>query len=344
MSTADAPRAILTTRWDIFTAGGGTFLILPLLLFPFAISRNWSPSDLLWIPVIINYPHFMASYRLLYTKRNIRKHPIVAIWVPLALIGYILFTLSVATTDRSYVMPFLMVGSAYLAVHYTGQAWGVMVTYSFVDGDPFEPRERRLIRASLYMMMAWHVLWAIELPYKTPGYPLGTSGAQELYFAVAFAVGTYGLYLRQRRSGRRPTARVVLPWAAVWVWYIAIAINPAMLLFTQMFHALQYLAFTTRVEINRYDRPGNMNLARHLCFYAIGISVAAYVIVLLSPDLLRSPVTSLISYDAGREIPYLVTAFINIHHYFTDGAMWKLGDPEVRNDLMRHLKPARAPR
>ncbi len=203
MSTADAPRAILTTRWDIFTAGGGTFLILPLLLFPFAISRNWSPSDLLWIPVIINYPHFMASYRLLYTKRNIRKHPIVAIWVPLALIGYILFTLSVATTDRSYVMPFLMVGSAYLAVHYTGQAWGVMVTYSFVDGDPFEPRERRLIRASLYIMMAWHVLWAIELPYKTPGYPLGTSGAQELYFAAAFAVGTYGLYLRQRRSGRR---------------------------------------------------------------------------------------------------------------------------------------------
>ena len=35
-------------------------------------------------------------------------------------------------------------------------------------------------------------------------------------------------------------------------------------------------------------------------------------------------------------------AFLNIHHYFTDGVMWKLRNPEVRQDLFGHL-PAPVP-
>ena len=61
----------------------------------------------------------------------------------------------------------------------------------------------------------------------------------------------------------------------------------------------------------------------------------------LAPDLLRPPVTQVISYEAGRAIPYLAVAFINIHHYVVDGAIWKLRDPAVRDDLMLHLKKRR---
>jgi len=35
-------------------------------------------------------------------------------------------------------------------------------------------------------------------------------------------------------------------------------------------------------------------------------------------------------------------AFLNIHHYFTDGVMWKLRNPIARQDLFGHL-PARVP-
>ena len=87
----------------------------------------------------------MAAYRLVYTRRNIHKHPIATLWTPLALAGYILFALVMASTDDSYVLPFLTVGAAYLAIHYTGQAWGVMITCSIVEETPFEPRERSFI-------------------------------------------------------------------------------------------------------------------------------------------------------------------------------------------------------
>jgi hypothetical protein len=32
--------------------------------------------------------------------------------------------------------------------------------------------------------------------------------------------------------------------------------------------------------------------------------------------------------------------FINIHHYFTDGVIWKISNPEVRKDLFAHVVSA----
>ena len=31
---------------------------------------------------------------------------------------------------------------------------------------------------------------------------------------------------------------------------------------------------------------------------------------------------------------------INIHHYFTDGVIWKISNPEVRRELFAHVVPA----
>jgi hypothetical protein len=35
--------------------------------------------------------------------------------------------------------------------------------------------------------------------------------------------------------------------------------------------------------------------------------------------------------------------FINIHHYFTDGVIWKISNPEVRRELFAHVPPAPRP-
>ena len=41
----------------------------------------------------------------------------------------------------------------------------------------------------------------------------------------------------------------------------------------------------------------------------------------------------------GRAAPVLILMFINIHHYFTDGVIWKISNPEVRRDLFAHVQP-----
>jgi hypothetical protein len=45
-------------------------------------------------------------------------------------------------------------------------------------------------------------------------------------------------------------------------------------------------------------------------------------------------------------VGFAFLAFLNIHHYFTDGVMWKLRNPAVRQDLFGHLaspEPVLAP-
>ena len=47
--------------------------------------------------------------------------------------------------------------------------------------------------------------------------------------------------------------------------------------------------------------------------------------------------------EPGRSAPILILMFINIHHYFTDGVIWKISNPEVRRDLFAHVMTAEAP-
>ncbi|HLG05036.1 MAG TPA: hypothetical protein VI383_02720, partial [Gemmatimonadales bacterium] len=40
--------------------------------------------------------------------------------------------------------------------------------------------------------------------------------------------------------------------------------------------------------------------------------------------------------------PILVSYFIAIHHFFTDGVIWKLRMPEVQKELFAHARPVAA--
>jgi hypothetical protein len=45
----------------------------------------------------------------------------------------------------------------------------------------------------------------------------------------------------------------------------------------------------------------------------------------------------------GNAAPILLLAFINIHHYFTDGVLWKLRNPEVQRQLFAHVPAVASP-
>src|SRR5207247_1514050 len=111
-----------------------------------------------------NMPACLASYRLVYrTRESIRAHPWAAIYVPtLLLIACISAVVASRWTDVP-VSALLTVSSTYLAWHYTSQAWGMVATFTYLDGNPFNAVERRLVRSSLYILAAWHVVWFFYL-------------------------------------------------------------------------------------------------------------------------------------------------------------------------------------
>ena len=77
------------------------------------------------------------------------------------------------STRRSLVIIFISVSSAYLAWHYTGQVWGMMASYAYLDGARFDKSERFLIRTGLRILLAWHVTWFLYTQLRESGESLG---------------------------------------------------------------------------------------------------------------------------------------------------------------------------
>ena len=57
-----------------------------------------------------------------------------------------------------------------------------------------------------------------------------------------------------------------------------------------------------------------------------------------------SAVADMLGEEPGKAAPVLILMFINIHHYFTDGVIWKISNPEVRQELFAHVKRPENPK
>ncbi|HEV8149029.1 MAG TPA: hypothetical protein VGP61_02470 [Gemmatimonadales bacterium] len=327
-------------------------VIVPLLLSGREDLGFITIAVLAWAQSLVNYSHFMASYRIIYRDRAmIRRHPWAAIWVPLILLAAAVLALVLVPTTELPLLLFFVVGSAYLAWHYTGQVWGMMASFAWLDGLRFEPGERRLIRASLRILLAWHVAWFLQLWLsKTPAVSLvSLSGAAYRLVSYAafgaFALGAIGIARVRLRTGRFPPLRALTAWLAIFVWYVALwRWGLPGLFLVQLAHALQYLEFPARVELNRATGRAATRTARHMALYAVGILLASFLVVLAVPGPAMSMVSDFLGVTPNGAASVLVLYFINIHHYFTDGVVWKLSNPEVRKELFAHVqRPALNP-
>jgi hypothetical protein len=333
---------------DVLLVGGLSLLVLvPVLLS--------GRSDLLFVgagaqafvATAINMPHFMASYRLVYGSREmILRHKWASIYIPAILIVYIAVALWDAQqnpTRPALAIILVAVASAYLAWHYTGQVWGMMASYAYLAGTRFERIERLLIRSGLRILLAWHVTWFLYTQLSNPQlvrplYLLISGGT-----VVAFALGAVGILLVRRRTGQLPPARALVAWVAIFVWYAAMARDPRALFWVQIAHALQYLAFPLRVEMNRTAKTPNASARRvavHMAAYCAVLLAVSVAVAQLVPMSAMGVIGNIFGEEPGRAAPILLLMFINIHHYFTDGVIWKLSAPEVRRDLFAHVEPA----
>jgi hypothetical protein len=341
---APQPRraSIISPIIDLLCVGGLSVIVfVPLLLS--------GKSDLLmvgagvqaFLATVINMPHFMASYRLLYRSREtILRHRWASIYVPAIIILYSAGALWEAQYSPVLVVILISVSSGYLAWHYTGQVWGMMASYAYLDGTGFEKSERALIRTGLRILLAWHVTWFLYTQLRDP------SSVRPLYLIVsggtlvAFALGVIGLARMRQRTGKLPPLRALVAWIAIFIWYAVMARDPKALFWIQIAHALQYLAFPIRVEINRTsvgDAKSPARFAMHMVLYGVAILAASYLIGEIVPARAMDVVGNIFGEQPGRAAPVLILMFINIHHYFTDGVIWKISNPEVRRELFAHV-------
>jgi len=336
--------AIISPVVDLLCVGGLSLIVfVPLLLSGRSDLVVIGAGAQAWLATLINMPHFMASYRLVYRSREtILRHKWASIYVPAILLLYIVIALWEAQSSPVLGIILVTVSSAYLAWHYTGQVWGMMASYSYLDGVKFERRERLLVRSGLRILLAWHVTWFLYTQLRNPSmvrpaYLLISAGT-----VVAFCLGATGLLMMQRRTGRLPPARALVAWFALFIWYAVLARDPKAIFWIQIAHALQYLAFPIRVEMNRSvaaPRSSHGKAVLHLAAYGIGLLAVSYLVARVVPAAAMSVVANVFGEEPGRAAPVLILMFINIHHYFTDGVIWKISNPEVRKELFAHVQP-----
>ncbi|HJU72184.1 MAG TPA: hypothetical protein VJ717_00450 [Gemmatimonadaceae bacterium] len=339
--------SILTPAIDLLCVGGLSLIVFtPMLLSGRTDLVLLGAGAQAWLLTLINMPHFMASYRIVYRSRDmIMRHKWASIYIPAILLAYIALTVTSQENTRVLVIVLITVSSAYLAWHYTGQVWGMMASFAYLEGAKFDERERFLIRTGLRILLAWHVTWFLYTQLRDPSvvrplYILISAGT-----VVAFGLGATGLAMMRKRIGRLPPSRALVAWLALFVWYALMARDPRALFWVQLAHALQYLAFPIRVEMNNASQSTGANRSRlmlHMAIYGTVLLALSVAITTYVPATAMGVIGDVFSEDPRWAAPILILLFINIHHYFTDGVIWKISNPEVRKELFAHVKRADA--
>ncbi|MDP7205167.1 MAG: hypothetical protein QGH11_06355 [Pirellulaceae bacterium] len=348
-------------------------------------------DELVWVFVItslINSPHFMGSYWMLYSTRGqVKRYPWATIYVPVTLVAVALLSLTLTAIGtrlgqdesqfaavmqtqfsdqasfigaliasfrelplfvggRAIYMGMFIISITYLAWHYNGQAWGMTASFCYLAGIRMRDSDRRLIRSGFRAMTGMHVLfWAIPVAQQaelrgviSPGITETVSNLVIMLLVLAFTMtiplGIWGFRRAARRSGRRIPLRAILPWLAIYSWYLLIFVHPYFFLVLQLSHALQYLSFPLRVGANRHAGKGKQALI-FPCLLYLGMLATGYMVFDLPLVLQMMQFFNLEPYKVAS----LVAIIVNIHHYFTDGAIWKISNPDVRRELFSHLVP-----
>lgn len=344
-----AKRAIITPLVDLLCCGGLSFVgISGYLLWRLTLGQTtpdrFDLTEITIIAALVNWPHFMASYRLLYSsKLQVVRHKWASIGVPVVLLAVIALALATPSAsgpgavfvNEPLGLSLMLISQFYLAWHYTGQAWGMVAAFAYVDGIRMDETERRMIRLGMRLLLVFHVVWASQDIGEHYDVPIDFETAMQILGAIAVVtllIGIEGFRRIARRTGQTPSLRMIAPWAAIYMWYVLLYIQPSALFWVQISHALQYMIFPIRVELNQHasDRTAIAATLRAVIYYLLLVALG-YAVFYLPRELITHG-------HPQNNLAALIAAAVNVHHYFADGVIWKIRNPEVQRALFSHFE------
>ncbi|MBM3820895.1 MAG: hypothetical protein FJW14_18035 [Acidimicrobiia bacterium] len=226
--------------------------------------------------------------------------------------------------------------------HYTKQVFGCMMVYAHYDAYPLTKAQRALTKWALLSIWVMNFVYtnisggfsafgtfsysALDLPDAAAPISQAAVGAG---FVLVLHRVFYAVY---RQTGRWPSAHMVAPFAALYIWWLPQTRQYEFyFLLVPLFHSLQYLPFAWRMEDARLRGLPHAPLRGTLI--VIGVVAAGWIAFELLPNAMD---TRLGTFDAWGMFFFVTAAmlFINIHHYFIDNVIWRFADAEVRTYLL----------
>jgi hypothetical protein len=238
---------------------------------------------------------------------------------------------------------FLLVGW-----HYVKQGFGVVSVLSGRRGVSFGAWERRALLAHCYA--GWAYAWSspfdpgrvVEekgVAYATLPHPAWLEPATLGIFLLSALVLGLTLLLKWRREGALALGPLVGFLVSVWLWTVFSGIDPLFMYLIPALHSLQYLYFVWLLKRNQarahegpptFGRPPSTVLGAWLCAsIVLGVVLLHWLPGTLDAALVDERVARFSELGAT---PYFaaIFAFVNLHHYFMDAALWRRENAEMQ--------------
>ncbi|MES2854809.1 MAG: hypothetical protein V4692_03045, partial [Bdellovibrionota bacterium] len=359
VESAPVQPAMISPVIDNLMIGGAS--LIAFVFFWLFVDKSTSTTAIAWIgfylSFVVNWPHFMASYQLLYSDY---KHLILKkrsfFWAAVVSPILIIAVITAGVLSKNVEVFSLMIQGMYLTVgwHYVKQIYGIAIVSSAVQKRYFDKYEKVFILLNLYSVwaMSWvHANVGLEkrdvdgVSYYGLGLP-----AEALTIAYAMTALTLvlaiGVMVRKYiRTGQKPTLPSLIAFAAIYCWYIPTIYHPVFFYMIPFFHSLQYMLFIVTLKKNKAKSEslefgdGPTQRLSFLKSFA-GFFAIAGVTGWLSFEYIPKTLDVSMPFDAMVFGPTLwffaFNIFINLHHYFIDNVIWR-GDNEI---LRTHLVQA----
>ncbi|MBI1216475.1 MAG: hypothetical protein GC185_11745 [Alphaproteobacteria bacterium] len=357
-------RGIISPMMDFLLLGGASLLLFPLAAVAFPPERvaawhilPFMATLIMVLNYIINFPHFMYSYQLLYSdfadKVAGRVDPALryryifaGIVVPIMMVLYFAAGVMRGDTLLLAVLPNLMFLTA--GWHYAKQGFGMLVATSVYRKTFYTPVERKilLLNAHLVWVFAWVMFNTgakdkvyLGIHFLTLGLPPELQASLGALSVIAAAALPVMFFMKYRREGRLPPLTGITAYvASIYLWVILRfgfgannPIHPVVLLIPAL-HSLQYMAIVLKMKSNEARAGRRSSWRAFWGFTALGIVTGALAFMIV-PYLLDHHTVYDKAVFGGAMYQFLFWIFINVHHYFIDNVIWRRENGEAKEYL-----------
>jgi hypothetical protein len=380
---AVAPTRALTTRFlDFWLLGGASILVWLVMIAVQGFRASWAVDQhfknltvtTASLSLIVNYPHFLISYKLAYSRGRpfITRNWWQLIAVPLLMVAlfvvaYFNFatpvgSLPVVTGLRDAVAPLganagvlsgprlgdvLFTAAFNLMIftvgwHYTKQVFGCMMVYAHFDNYTLSKAQRDLTKWALLSIWGMNFVYSnisgsesIFSNFKYHTLDL-PDAAGPLSLLVVFS-GFFLVVYRVFYANYRDRGQ--LPSLTLLAPFVALYIWWLPQTRQYEFYFLLTPLFHSLQYLAFVYKMEDTRLrrVRHREVQATAVIVGAVLAGWLFFEFLpNSADNALGTYNSWQMFFFFTAAmlFINIHHYFIDNVLWRFRDPEVREYLL----------
>lgn len=365
-------RAFFSPTFDFLCLGGGSLLLLPILVWVIPDTAHVSALFMaVLLSNIINHPHFVHSYQIFYrtfgaiagnpdSDRTLRARylwagigaPIlIALFFPAALWLGDARTLGYAGNAMTF----------FVGWHYVKQGYGMLMVDAALRRSYFGNADKKILLVNSYA--CWILAWAIGnkvvaerdfwgLAYATFDIPLALLWIGAAIVAATTILSALTLYrhARAHRDGI-PVNGMAAYIASLYPWLLMIR-EPVLGALIPAMHSLQYLVIVWRYQLNvEHLKPDAGDHVRKISAFGFAPRKGT---LRFADFVFRGTVFGVISfwilpYILSVTVPYdhsqygdhlffsILIIFINIHHYFIDNVMWRKENPHT----LPHLFPRR---